>query len=246
MVTEWLWIPRPKPGANFKLYCFAHAGAGASAFARWMTAAPDTIEVAAIQLPGRESRLSEEPVRRFAPAAQAIAKAIHFDNRPFMLFGHSAGGRLAIHVASLLDETRYRPLHVFISSSPATSTHRAPIHHLDDTEFIAKLGAHYGPIPEPILRDPDVWPLFARALRADFEALETDVLVPRPLGIPLTIIAVRNDPVVKVTELAGWQNWSALQVHNVIVEGDHFSYRTDPRPYLDVIETRFDRASRTR
>ena len=245
MVTDWLWIPRPRPKANLKLYCFAHAGAGASAFARWMAAAPETIEVAAVQLPGRESRLGEEPMRRFAPAAQAIANAIHFDHRPFMLFGHSAGGRLAIHVASVLDQTLRRPVHVFISSSPVTSAHRAPIHDLGDADFISKLGAHYGRIPEPILRDPDVWPLFARALRADFEALETDVLVPRPLDIPLTVIAVRNDPVVKVTELAGWQDWSAFQIQHVIVEGDHFSYRTDPRPYLGVIGTQFERVSRT-
>src|SRR3974377_2013971 len=91
--AKWLWLPEDRPQARVRLYCVPHAGAGASTFAKWATAAPSEIEIAAIQLPGRESRLDEEPLRRFAPAAQAIARLIQLEKRPFALFGHTPGGK---------------------------------------------------------------------------------------------------------------------------------------------------------
>lgn len=234
-MRSWLWLPRPKPSASVRLYCFAHAGAGASAFASWMAESPPTIEVAAIQLPGRETRLDEKPLRSFGPASQSIALAIQSDSRPFALFGHSAGGRLAIHVASRLRVMDRDMAHIFISASPVTLADREPLHHLDETDFVRQLADRYGPLPAAITDDPEVWSLFGRTLRADFEALETDDVIPRPLDAPLTVIAGRNDTVVTTDELRGWQAWSSGSTRYEIVDADHFSYRTRPKPYLDLI-----------
>jgi medium-chain acyl-[acyl-carrier-protein] hydrolase len=235
-MTKWLWIPRPKPEAEWRLYCFPHAGAGASAFASWTAAAPTNIEIAAVQLPGRETRLDEEPLHRFAPAAQSVAEMIQLDDRPFAQFGHSAGGKLAVHVASVLEQTDRRPAHLFVSSSPMKPVHKTPIHHLDDADFVRSLADHYGPLPEPIMQDPELWALFARVLRADFEALEMETLAPTPLDIPLTVIEAKQDMVVTSDQLEGWQAWSRHHIHRETIDADHFSYRKQPRPYLGIIE----------
>src|SRR5579859_6572807 len=113
----WLWIPQARPRAQLRLYCFGHAGAGASAFASWGAVAPDSVEIAAIQLPGRETRISEPPLRSFAPAAEAIEHAIAHAQTPFALFGHSAGAHLAIRVACRAFERHLPLLHVFVSGS---------------------------------------------------------------------------------------------------------------------------------
>src|SRR5205085_7116245 len=35
VVSNAFWVPEPRPAARLRVYCFAHAGAGASTFGRW-------------------------------------------------------------------------------------------------------------------------------------------------------------------------------------------------------------------
>ena len=155
-----------------RLYCFAHAGAGASAFAAWATAAPDDIEIVAIQLPGRETRIAEPPLRSFAPAARAVSAAICASaDRRLALFGHSAGARLALQVAAHLEDAGSPPDHIFLSG--ADDRVRAPIHGLPGGAFRRSIRERYGNLPAQLTEDPTVWKVYERALRADFEAIET-------------------------------------------------------------------------
>ena len=235
LMAEWVWLPKPRPAAALRLYCLAHAGAGASVFVSWAAAAPPEIEIAAIRLPGRETRLDEEPLRRLAPAARSIAELIlRGDARPFALFGHSLGGRLAVHVASLLEDTDRHPEHLFVSATPFVPRQRF-LHKLDDAAFIRAIADRFGPLPVQITNDPELLSLFARPLRADFEALETDHQPPRRLDIALTVISGSRDTVVASSELAGWQEWSSRPLHHDTLDADHFSYRTQPKEYLGII-----------
>jgi medium-chain acyl-[acyl-carrier-protein] hydrolase len=235
-MTKWLWLPQPRPAARLRLYCLAHAGAGASTFSNWGSAAPPDIEIAAIKLPGRESRLNEEPLTRLPAIAQLVSEAIlSADNRPFALFGHSAGGKFAIHVAAHLEDTGHCPLHAFISGAPVTLKNDSAIHNLDHDEFIQAVAKRFGPLPMQITDDSEIWRIFERPLRGDMEALETDELSPRPLNTPLTIISGARDNVIDKGNLALWQAWSRCKVHYEVVDADHFSYRTDTRVYLSTI-----------
>jgi surfactin synthase thioesterase subunit len=238
LMSNWVWLPKPRPEARLRLYCLAHAGAGATAFASWAAAAPPEIEMAAIQLPGRETRLDEEPLRRLAPSARSIAELVSCnDPRPFALFGHSMGGKLAVHAASLLDDGIRRPVHVFVSASPVVPRERW-LHRLDDAAFVRAIASRFGALPAEIADDPEVWDLFARPLRADLEALETDEQPPRRLDIALTVISGSRDTVVTGPELMGWREWSSSPVHFEALDADHFSYRAQPQQYLGVIVKR--------
>jgi len=237
-MTKWLWIPQPRAGARLRLYCFAHAGAGASAFSNWGPAAPPDIEIAAIKLPGRENRLDEEPLTRLATIAEVASEAIlSADSRPFALFGHSAGGKFAIHVAERLERRGHIPLHAFISGAPANLTNDR-IHDLKHDEFIQAIEKRFGSLPVQITDDSDIWKIFERPLRADMEALETDDISPSPLNTPLTIIDGARDNVIEKSDLAAWRAWSYGDVNYEIVDADHFSYRTNPRAYLSIIAKR--------
>jgi medium-chain acyl-[acyl-carrier-protein] hydrolase len=219
-----------------RLYCLAHAGAGASVFATWGLTAPHELEIAAVQLPGRETRLDEEPLRTLASAAELIAEEIaNNDKRPFALFGHSLGGRLAVRVALLLEKTDHRPIHLFVSGASAAAMPPDKwLHKLDDDQFVRSAANRFGGLPAKITDDPEVWGLFERPLRADLEASETETLTPRPLGVPLTVISGARDTVVYGNELS-WQAWSDQLVCYECIDADHFSYRTEPQLYLKVI-----------
>lgn len=236
-MKQWVWVPQPKPGANFRLYCLPHAGGGASTFASWISACPEHIEMAAIQLPGRESRLDEEPMRHLPTIARAIGGIISLDRRPFAIFGHSAGGRLAVHVASYLEEIGVLPARVFISGASMTVPRSGFVHQLNQDQFIRAVSERFGALPAEITNDPEVWSLFERPLRADLEAYETDNTPPRRLQVPFTVIFGKRDHVVDLAEQSNWKIWSAFPIHFELIDADHFSYRKEPRVYLDIIAT---------
>lgn len=238
-MSFWFWIPRPKPAARMRLYCLASAGAGAGAFARWAQAAPPDIEIAAIQLPGREVRIAEEPLRSLAAAAEGIAPAIaEAGARPFALFGHSAGARLSLHVAAHLERAGRPPVHLFVSGTRAAISRDDPLHGLDSGEFLRRLSQRYGALPVELTRDPAIWSVFERPLRADLEAIETDTLEPVRLNTPLTAVSGSRDAIARDDRPDLWQAWSKFPVDRVTVDADHFSYRADPAPYLDVVTAR--------
>src|SRR5881398_82569 len=90
--SSWIDYLKPNPRANVRLFCFPYAGGGASIFRTWANDVPTGVEVCPVQLPGRESRLIEQPFTRLSPLVQALAQAISpYLDVPFAFFGHSMG-----------------------------------------------------------------------------------------------------------------------------------------------------------
>src|SRR5665213_360781 len=67
------WVSSvPASAARVRLFCFAHAGGGASFFRPWAAALPGHIELCAIQLPGREQRFAEPCFEALDPLLDAL------------------------------------------------------------------------------------------------------------------------------------------------------------------------------
>src|SRR5438128_2230867 len=75
--SPWLTRPKPNPQAHLRLFCFPHAGGGASMFRSWPDALPPDIEVCPVQLPGRESRLLEPSFSQLSPMVQTLTEVLH-------------------------------------------------------------------------------------------------------------------------------------------------------------------------
>ncbi|HZH03347.1 MAG TPA: thioesterase domain-containing protein, partial [Myxococcaceae bacterium] len=78
MELDRLWFPfrRPRPNARVRLFCFPHAGGGASAYRQWADLVPEWVEICAVQLPGRETRFGERPFEALAPLLDAVMPAV--------------------------------------------------------------------------------------------------------------------------------------------------------------------------
>jgi medium-chain acyl-[acyl-carrier-protein] hydrolase len=234
-VERWFWVPSPHPLAVVRLYCFAHAGAGASAFASWANAAPSEIEIVGIQLPGRETRLSEPPLDSFAKAATSIAEIIAAQpDTPFAFFGHSAGAHLAVRVASVLLEQERPLIHLFVSGASCNPPVDS-IYKLQGAAFLRRVSDRYGALPAELTADAKIWAFFERALKADLKAVETDIPQARPLALPMTVIAGSRDALIDPNDLRHWQAWSKEKVNFEVLNADHYSYRREPSRYLSVI-----------
>src|SRR5450432_2279276 len=91
-MNEWLRWLRRKEDAQATLFCFHHAGSGASTFQDWAAPVPPAVNLGLIQLPGRENRSSQLPFRRMEPLVAALADAVQDELKPpYAFFGHSMG-----------------------------------------------------------------------------------------------------------------------------------------------------------
>ena len=74
LTNHWVISRDGHPDADLTLFCFPYAGGGASAFRLWKADLPKRIEIARIQLPGRENRIRERPFCSMHELASALAE----------------------------------------------------------------------------------------------------------------------------------------------------------------------------
>src|SRR5947209_4907352 len=102
-MNPWLVVFQPNPRARLRLFCFPFAGGAASAYRRWAGLLPADVEVAAVQLPGREGRFREPAFTSLDALLDALVPALRPAlDRPFAFFGHSMGGVTAFEAARRL------------------------------------------------------------------------------------------------------------------------------------------------
>lgn len=214
----------PRRGATVKLFCLPHAGAGASAYARWPAAFGGSMDVHAIQLPGRENRIMEEAL--VDPDAVA-ATILGSTTGPFALYGHSMGARLAFEVVRSLRRAGARlPEVLYVSGCRSPDITGGGV--LDglslaeDEEFIARL-CDGGGLPAEVLAEEELLELLLPTLRADFTWLDGYTFQDaEPLPIPIVCFAGDQDMTAPLHEMDGWaaQTSAGFTLH--VLPGGHF------------------------
>lgn len=222
MTTPWLPYARIRPASLTHLYCLPCAGAGATIYRAWREAAPPSIEVVPVELPGRGRRFREAPISEMAHLVDALAPEIARDSggRPFALFGHSMGAIVAFELACRLGPA-VRRLFVSGSSAPHLRIVKERSSLSDDalTRELAELGG----TPREILDDREMMELLMPMLRADFALVENYAGPGKaPLPCPVTVFAGRHDPYVDESGARAWEMYAARGFRFVPIEGHHF------------------------
>lgn len=211
-----------------RLICLPHAGGTAWSFAGWADRLPVGTELVAVQYPGRQDRITEEPMAEMFEMAEHVAKALSsLLDRPMFLFGHSMGTGLSYEVARWLERFEgFVMNHVFVSARPAPhridGEHR---HRLSDEELIAAMRLLGGPDAE-VYDHPALLPLILPPLRADLALL--DRYRPRrltPLRAPLTVFGGEADDTCPVEKLAAWADATAATSQVQLFPGGHHYLR---------------------
>lgn len=224
--NSWLTCLRPKPQAKLRLFCFHYAGGGALSFRSWSNSLPPTVEVCAIELPGRGSRLMERPFTRLEPLIQELTPVLlPYLNKPFAFFGHSMGALVSFELARILrKEYGLSPVHLFVSGrrAPQVPDPDPPIHTLPEREFLDELRRYNG-TPESVLENAELMQLFLPTLRADFAVLETYVYTPEPLlDCPITAFGGLEDWKASCDDLEAWREQTNAEFSLQMFPGDHF------------------------
>lgn len=221
-------FPEMRDSADVSLFCFAHAGGGASAFRRWAEELRPTIDVLPAQLRGREGRFREEPHIRMEDIVDEFAATIAQRlTRPFALFGHSFGALVAFEVAHEIERrTKKRPLHLFVSAArpPHVSATLPHICRLPDSEFVAEVCRRYGGIPQEILREPEFLAAILPSLRADLSINENYFSAKATsLSCAISALGGATDSSVTPELLMGWREHTTASFElKVLRDEGHF------------------------
>jgi surfactin synthase thioesterase subunit len=218
-----------RPGAQHRLFCLPHPGAGAGEYATWAPLLPPEIEIVAIQLPGREDRINEPA---FTEATQLIPQVVQvlrpYIQLSFSFFGHSGSALLAFELTRALRVNLHRePEHLFVSGQAAPHlTDQLPVlHTLTDTQFIEAVYG-IGGMSQTVLEDPQLKNLVLPALRADFTMWERHrPNSDSPLAVPITAFAGDCDKRAPADTLQAWRHHTTGPFKLLVLEGDHFFVR---------------------
>jgi len=224
-MSRWIVCPYPRSLPRLRLLCFTYAGGAAWTFRDWATQLPETVEVCAIELPGRGKRMREKSIHNLASLIDVLgAELLPYLDIPFACFGHSLGALVAFELCCWLRRNvGLQPDYLWVAAAPAPhlSPEREPLHKLPDKDFIHAL-QFYGGTPKSVLDNAELMTIALPILRADFALLETyQYQSTKPFSCPIIAFWGRQDATVDKKQVAAWQ------VHTQdfsleMVDGEHF------------------------
>jgi surfactin synthase thioesterase subunit len=207
-------------GAGARLLCFSFAGGSAATYREWNGLLAPSIEVCAVELPGRGRRWQEAPLADMEELVDHLASTLAplFD-RPVIMFGHSLGAWIAYALALRGPRTAG----LIVSASPGagsrTDRHRSDLSRLALVHELRAMGG----TPQLVLEDDLLLDVYLPAIRADFRLLERWVAPSRvKLGCPITMIAARDDRVVGFEQATAWAERTTGEARIVELGGGHF------------------------
>jgi surfactin synthase thioesterase subunit len=229
----------PPRTPRVRLLCVPYAGAGTAAYRAFPTVLPPTVEVWAVRLPARETRLTEEPLTDIGAVVTALVDELATEpfpaDVPFALFGHSMGALVCFELARALRRKGMpEPAHLFVSGrrAPRIRDELPSIHRLEPARFLDAV-EQLGGIPGQVLAEPGLLDLIAPALRADFAVCETYRHTGEPpLRYGISAFGGRSDPTTTAEQLAAWSTETADRFTLRLYSGDHFFLHTHHRLIL--------------
>lgn len=123
-MTRYVVDLKKTEGSKVLLVCFPPAGASASFYKKWVPHFCASVDVAAIQLPGRSNRYSESLVTSMDYVINRIVSELaERCEQDSVFFGHSMGGLMAYLTAKRMSLDGFKvPSQLYISSSEAPKT----------------------------------------------------------------------------------------------------------------------------
>lgn len=241
--SEWLRIPVRNRSARIRLVCFPYAGGAASAFRAWVNDLGPHIELCSVQLPGRESRLHEQPLTDLKELVALLAEELaRLEDLPYVFYGHSMGTLIAFELCRRLRKLeRLQPRQLIVSGrcAPQVPDCDAPLHELPDDQFIAGLRRYNG-TPETVLNNPELMELFIPLLRADFCLSETyEYLHDEPLGCAISAFAGQQERC--RTMIDDWRVQTNGAFHSAIFPGDHFFLNEHRSMFVSALRMQIER-----
>ncbi|MEV7558420.1 alpha/beta fold hydrolase [Streptomyces sp. NPDC089795] len=226
-----------------RLVCFAHAGAGTSAFHRWNELIGPGATPEPRLLPGRDGRRRETAVTTREALLDDLAGLLeeqpNTPDTPYVLYGHSLGALVAYTLTRAL-HAKGLPLPALLAVGgcppPDAPGGLASAADAPDDELLGILESFDAvpPDTDPGVFHRFVFPVLREDLRlaAHLRAAALDPSTGGPVPVPLLAVSGSEDPVGPAALLEGWRGWTTERFVSRTVPGGHFFVRDGELPRL--------------
>ncbi|MEO3876458.1 alpha/beta fold hydrolase [Nonomuraea sp. B12E4] len=217
---QWLRSqPRSGKPPYLIIVCFPPAGGGSGSFAKLREVVAADAECVTVELPGRMSRLADEPVRDLGILAdrisESVVETIEPRGVPYFFLGLCLGAVLAYETATRVEAAGANGLRRVVAAGSNAPQEGPPL--VDDpVEFLRRMGS-----PEEIFEAPQLLEMTLEILRSDLELFRSYDCTGRRLRTPLSVLYGRDDTLVELTKIARWEHL-ADKVSIEELAGGHF------------------------
>lgn len=220
-IERWFRRFHPSDAEAVRLVCFPHAGGSASYYQRLSAELSPSVDVLAVQYPGRMGRHREAVVDNLDRLVDLLVEPVlGLGGQTPAFFGHSMGAVVAFEVARRL---AVPPAALFVSGRVAPPRSRyTPPHLLSDEHMLAEL-REFQATDLRLLDHPKARELMMPVLRGDYRAIETYQYRPGPaLDCPIAVFAGSDDPVAPVEDTRPWRDQCTGEFCLRVFSGGHF------------------------
>ena len=261
---KWLIAPRPSPTAKARLFCFPYAGGGLVSFRAWAPLLDESIEIVAVEPPGRGTRISETPIDNMHRFVECLLpEMVESLDRPSAFFGHCLGGLTMFATLCALPKGRaqfikhvfacgVRPPHllkrrgefednlVYDMMLHKDFDIRVPPYGQVD-EIFADIIRHFDtPAADKMLRTPKLREVLLPTVRAEFGmAYNYEYRPVQPFSFPISSFVGDLDPWVSEEDAVGWGELTCGRFTNHVRKGSHFLMAEDREYILATINDEF-------
>jgi len=237
--NKWFRTFKSNPKAQIRLFCFHHSGGSASSYYRWVEHLSPSIELTAIQFPGREDRFSEPFINRLEDIISQLSEGFNaHKDKPFFVFGHSLGALVGFEFVNAIRQ-HYSIIPRYLVVSAARAPHliykRPSLSQLDDESLTKKLKEYNG-IDQNIINNDDLLSLFLPIIRNDFQLLEDyKYKSSEPLLCDILALSGSDDQTVNCEDIHAWSSYTKNNFHYLSFSGKHFFLKNHQPTILQII-----------
>ena len=258
---KWLIAPRPDPNASIRLFCFPYAGGGLVSFREWAQRFDDTVEVVAVEAPGRGTRINEAAVDDLDEfVAGLLPEMAEWLDRPSAFFGHCLGGLTMFATLRALPKERVqfvkhafacgvRPPQLLRRGSEFEDNlvydmmlhrefdARIPPFAQTDEIFAGIIRQFDTPAANRMLEIPKLRKVLLPTIRAEFRmAYNYTHRSVEPFSFPISSFVGNSDPWVSEEDCAGWGELTRGGFTNHVCKGSHFLMADDGDYIVEAIK----------
>jgi surfactin synthase thioesterase subunit/acyl carrier protein len=263
-IGKWLIAPRPNPNAKARLFCFPYAGGGLASFRAWSQLFDDSVEVVAVEPPGRGTRINETAVDDLdAFVERLLLEMAGWLDRPSAFFGHCLGGltmfatlcalpKGCAHLIKHSFACGVRPPHLLKRRGEFEDNlvydmmlHQefdigAPPYAQTDEIFADIIRQFDTPAANKMLEIPALRKVLLPTIRAEFGmAYNYEYQPVEPFSFPISSFVGDSDPWVSEEDSAGWGELTRGGFTNHVRKGSHFLMADDGEYILETINNEF-------
>lgn len=228
--------------ANYRVFCFPHAGGGASFYKKWEEAFDGGVDLIGVQYPGHFDRIKESPATNIEELTDPICEEIEaYTDIPVVLFGHSLGALVAYTISKKLSKP---PLLLGVSGRNSPQyTLNTSIHKMDVNDLILDLYKQGGTSFD-ILDNFEAMQLFIPAIRADYQIAETYVLPSdaKLLDCPISIFWGEDDKDIHISAVSDWRFMTKRNFKQHIFSGGHFYLESQFKKVVNTLQQDIEKA----